>query len=68
MAPAIALTISNVTTTARIGTGAVLVATGDVDVTAEQDAQAKTIAAGDTEGSDTAVGIALAFTYAVRTR
>ncbi|MBK8460095.1 MAG: hypothetical protein IPL43_07835 [Micropruina sp.] len=68
VAPAIAITISNVTTRASLGfNGGITVAVGDVSVIAEQDAQAKTIASGDTEGSDTSVGIALAFTYAVHT-
>ena len=67
VAPAVATTVSNGLPTARIGSGAALAATGDVSVVAEQDAQAKTVAAGDTEGSDTAVGVALAFTYAEHT-
>src|SRR5207245_5564625 len=67
VAPAIAVVISNVTTTASIAGGTALSVTGAVEVKAEQSASALTDAQGDTKGKKVAIGVALALTIAHHT-
>uniref|UniRef100_UPI0032217262 beta strand repeat-containing protein n=1 Tax=Microbacterium sp. TaxID=51671 RepID=UPI0032217262 len=64
LAPAVAITISNVTTQTRLGTG-VLQLAGDLAMTATQTASADTTAASITlDATDAAIGVALALTIA----
>ena len=64
VAPAVGVTISNISARATIGTGATIPLTGAIDALAELTASAITTAQGDTEGDDAAVGIAIALTFA----
>ena len=67
VAPAVGVTIHNVSSLATIGTltsGAALNLTGALDAEAELTASADTTAQGDTEGDDASVGIAIALTFA----
>jgi hypothetical protein len=61
VAPAIAVTVSNMDVDASVGTltGATLTLTGKLVATATQTTTLATAARGDTEGTDTAVGVAL---------
>ena len=66
--PSIAISISNVTSRANIGTGGLLTVTGKVDATARMTASAVTSAAGAaTGGSTAAIGVSLALTLATHT-
>ncbi|MFN2609691.1 MAG: hypothetical protein ABR507_02275, partial [Actinomycetota bacterium] len=62
--PVPAISISNVTTLATIGTGSLLTLTGKLDANATQDASVISTAKGDAAGSTAAVGAALALTIA----
>ncbi|MHB1242601.1 MAG: beta strand repeat-containing protein, partial [Gaiellaceae bacterium] len=64
VAPAVAVTIHNVSSRATIGIGAPIPVTGSIDAKAELTASADTTAEGDTEGDDASVGIAIALTFA----
>ncbi len=64
IAPAVAIALSNITTTATIGTGAPMTIAGALAATADQTASAHTNASGDTEGSSASIGFALALTIA----
>src|SRR6185503_11133112 len=61
IAPAVAVALSNITTTATVAAGTPLdLSTGSFSATADQTAAAHTNAAGDTEGSSASIGVALA--------
>ena len=64
LAPAVAVAISNVTSSADIGTGSATTVGGKVDATATENASAVTTASGDSTGGTAAVGVALALTIA----
>ena len=64
VAPAVGVTIHNISARATIGTGATIPLTGAIDALAEMTASATTTAQGDTEADDAAVGIAIALTFA----
>jgi len=65
ISPAVAIALSNITTTATVSTGNSLVITGSFSATADQTASAVTSAAGDAKDATTAaVGVALALTIA----
>ena len=54
--PVVAVGISNITTAATIGTGALLILAGTLDVTAEQTATLSNSAIGETEGKSVSIG------------
>ena len=65
--PSISIAISNVTSKATIGTGALLTLTGKLDAKAELTASATTTASGSAVGATAAIGVALALTLATHT-
>ncbi|HTZ06018.1 MAG TPA: hypothetical protein VMB53_09700, partial [Gaiellaceae bacterium] len=65
--PSIAIAISNVTSKADIGTGAIVTLTGNLDAKAELTASATTTADGSANGATAAIGVALALTLATHT-
>ncbi|MBK8460096.1 MAG: hypothetical protein IPL43_07840 [Micropruina sp.] len=64
VAAVVAITISNATTIARIGTGALLSLGGTLQLTASQSVSITTSATGDAVGANAAIGAALALTVA----
>jgi hypothetical protein len=65
IAPAVAIALSNITTTATVAAGtAIALSGGSFTVTADQTAAAHTSAAGDTKGASASIGIALGLTIA----
>src|SRR5215203_4846896 len=60
----VAISISNVTTTASVGTGADLVLTGKLDAHATQKASVTTTAKGATKGGNAGIGLSLALVVA----
>ena len=59
-APAVALTIANLVTTASIGSGAAIEVTGDVEVEAVQAAATETASSGDVDAEKAGVALAIA--------
>ena len=62
--PSVGITLSNVTTTAYVGTGVALSITGTLAAKAEQASSAHTTAEGSATASSAAIGVALALTIA----
>src|SRR5205823_14330106 len=62
--PSVAISLSNVTTTATVTAGNALNIAGRFSATADQNASAHTTAQGDAEGSSAAIGVSLALTIA----
>ena len=60
----VAISISNVTTTGRVGAGSAMTLTGKLDAKAEQSASADTTAEGATLGGNVGIGAAIAVTFA----
>ena len=64
LVPSVAITLSNVTTTALVAPLADLLITGAFGASADQSASAGTDAEGDAEGSSAAIGVSVALTIA----
>ena len=63
--PTVAISISNVTTQATIGTGSLLTVGGNIDLEANQTASVMTTAKGDTASSSAGIGASIAITSAM---